>query len=115
MQRFGLTEKQAVAILDMQLRRLTGLEREKIEAEYQELLKTIARLREILGDIRKVYEVIKEELLEIKEKYGDDRRTQITSASAELAEEDLIAEEDVVVTVTHFGYIKRLQIGRAHV
>src|SRR5690606_21808430 len=110
MQRFGLTEKQAVAILDMQLRRLTGLEREKIEAEYQELLKTIARLREILGDIRKVHEVIKQELLEIKEKYGDDRRTQITSASAELAEEDLIADEDVVVTVTHFGYIKRLPL-----
>src|SRR5690606_11494503 len=110
MERFGLTEKQAVAILDMQLRRLTGLEREKIEAEYQELLKTIARLREILGDIRKVYEVIKQELLEIKEKYGDDRRTQITSASAELAEEDLIADEDVVVTVTHFGYIKRLPL-----
>ncbi|OUM97923.1 MAG: DNA gyrase subunit A [Firmicutes bacterium ZCTH02-B6] len=110
MQRFGLTEKQAVAILDMQLRRLTGLEREKIEAEYQELLKTIARLREILGDIRKVYEVIKQELLEIKEKYGDERRTQITSAAAELAEEDLIADEDVVVTVTHFGYIKRLPL-----
>ncbi len=80
MERFGLTEKQAVAILDMQLRRLTGLEREKIEEEYQELLKTIARLREILGDINKVYEVIRKELHEVKEKFGDERRTEIVAA-----------------------------------
>jgi len=108
MERFGLTEKQAVAILDMQLRRLTGLEREKIEAEYQELLKTIARLREILGDIRKVYEVIRTELLEIKEKYADERRTEIVATADEIEEEDLIADEDVVITMTHYGYIKRL-------
>ncbi|MBO8141797.1 MAG: DNA gyrase subunit A [Firmicutes bacterium] len=111
MSRFGLTEKQAVAILDMQLRRLTGLERDKIEAEYQELLKTIERLRRILGDIREVYAVIKSELLEIREKYGDDRRTQITSSAEELDEEDLIADEDVIVTLTHYGYIKRLPVG----
>lgn len=108
MERFGLTEKQAVAILDMQLRRLTGLEREKIEEEYQELLKTIARLREILGDINKVYEVIRNELLEVKEKFGDERRTEIVAAGGEIEEEDLIADEDVVITMTHFGYIKRL-------
>lgn len=108
MERFGLTEKQAVAILDMQLRRLTGLEREKIEAEYQELLKTIARLREILGDIKLVYEVIREELEEVKEKFGDERRTEIVAASGDIEEEDLIADEDVVITMSHFGYIKRL-------
>ena len=108
MERFGLTEKQAVAILDMQLRRLTGLEREKIEEEYQQLLKTIARLREILGDINLVYEVIRTELEEIKEKYGDERRTEIVAAADEIEEEDLIADEDVVITMTHFGYIKRL-------
>ena len=108
MERFGLTEKQAVAILDMQLRRLTGLEREKIEEEYQQLLKTIVRLREILGDINLVYEVIRTELEEIKEKYGDERRTEIVAAADEIEEEDLIADEDVVITMTHFGYIKRL-------
>ncbi len=108
MERFGLTEKQAVAILDMQLRRLTGLEREKIEEEYQQLLKTIARLREILGDIKLVYEVIRTELEEMKEKFGDERRTEIVAAAGEIEEEDLIADEDVVITMTHFGYIKRL-------
>src|SRR5690625_4483110 len=108
MTRFGLTERQATAILDMRLRRLTGLEREKIEEEYQELLKTIARLRAILGDINKVYALIREELEELKEKYGDTRRTEITRAEGELVDEDLIADEDVVITMTHFGYIKRL-------
>ena len=81
MERFGLSERQAVAILDMQLRRLTGLEREKIENEYQELLKTIARLREILADEGKRDGIIKEELLEIKEKFNDERRTEITAAA----------------------------------
>lgn len=108
MERFGLTEKQAVAILDMQLRRLTGLEREKIEEEYQQLLKTIARLKEILGDINLVYEVIRTELEEVKEKFGDERRTEITASAEEIVDEDLIADEDVVITMTHFGYIKRL-------
>jgi len=110
MSRFGLTERQAVAILDMQLRRLTGLEREKIEEEYAELQKTIARLREILGDMNLLYEIIKDELLEIKEKFGDERRTKIGRSSGEFDEEDLIAEEDIVVTVTHDGYIKRLPV-----
>lgn len=110
MSRFGLTERQAVAILDMQLRRLTGLEREKIEEEYAELQKTIARLREILGDMNLVYEIIRDELLEIKEKFGDERRTKIGRSSGEFDEEDLIAEEDIVVTVTHDGYIKRLPV-----
>lgn len=110
MESFALTERQAVAILDMQLRRLTGLERDKIEEEYNELLKTIEKLRAILGDMNLVYEIIKEELLEIRDKFADPRRTKITSQAGELDEEDLIAEEDIVVTMTHQGYIKRLPV-----
>ena len=110
MSRFSLSERQAVAILDMQLRRLTGLERDKVEAEYQELLKTIARLKAILGDMNLVYNIIKEELLEIRDKYADERRTRIVAQTGELDVEDLIAEEDIVVTMTHQGYIKRLPV-----
>lgn len=110
MQRFGLSERQAVAILDMQLRRLSGLEREKIEREYAELLKTIERLKAILGDINLVHQIIKDELLEIKEKYGDARRTKIGVPVGDLEDVDLIAEEDIVVTLTHHGYIKRLPV-----
>lgn len=108
--RFGLTEKQAVAILDMQLRRLTGLERDKIENEYAELLTKIARYREILGDVREVYGIIREELLEIKDKYNDPRRTEITGHSGDIQIEDLVADEDIVVTLTHQGYIKRIPV-----
>lgn len=110
MNRFGLSERQAVAILDMQLRRLSGLEREKIEAEYAELLKTIERLKAILGDMNLVYQIIKDELLEIKEKYADERRTKIGLSVGDLDDVDLIAEEDIVVTITHQGYIKRLPV-----
>ena len=111
MSRFGLSERQAVAILDMQLRRLTGLEREKIESEYQELLKTIAYLKEVLADERKLLGIIKDELSEVAEKFGDERRTEISAAQAEAFEaEDLIADEDIVVTLTHQGYIKRLPL-----
>jgi len=110
MARFALSERQAVAILDMQLRRLTGLEREKIEAEYQELLQTIARLRAILDDPKKLDGIIRDELLEIKEKYADARRTQIVADEGDIDEEELIAEEDIVVTITHAGYIKRLPV-----
>jgi len=110
MQRFGLSERQAVAILDMQLRRLSELEREKIEQEYAELLKTIERLKAILGDINLVHQIIKDELLEIKEKYGDARRTKIGVPVGDLEDVDLIAEEDIVVTLTHHGYIKRLPV-----
>jgi len=110
MTRFGLTEKQAVAILDMQLRRLTGLEREKIEAEYVELLKKIARYKEILADIKEVDAIIREELLEIKERFGDSRRTEIVSGSTDIEIEDLVADEDIVVTLTHQGYIKRMPV-----
>jgi DNA gyrase subunit A len=110
MSRFELTERQAVAILDMQLRRLTGLEREKIEEEYAQLLQTIQRLKTILGDINLIYNIIKEEMLEIKERFDDPRRTRIVRDDSSLDVEDLIPEEDLVVTLTHHGYIKRLPV-----
>lgn len=109
MERFNLSEKQAQAILDMRLQRLTGLEREKIENEYNELVKLIAELKAILADEEKVLEIIREELTEIKERFGDERRTEIVQGGAGFFEdEDLIPEEDVVITLTHEGYIKRL-------
>ena len=109
-ERFGLSERQAVAILDMQLRRLSGLERDKIDAEYDELLKTIARLKAILGDMNLVYEIIKDELIDIKDRFADPRRTKIGLSVGNLEDVDLIAEEDIVVTITHQGYIKRLPV-----
>lgn len=108
MENFKLSEKQAQAILDMRLQRLTGLERDKIEEEYMELQKTIKGLKEILANNHLILEVIKEELLEIKEKYSDDRRSGFDIDASEFDIEDLIEEEDVVITLTHFGYIKRL-------
>jgi DNA gyrase subunit A len=110
METFNLSRIQAQAILDMRLQQLTGLERKKIEDEYEELLKTIARLKSILGDPKKVLAIIKDELLEIKEKYGDERRTKITAAAEEMAIEDLVVNEDVVVTFSHAGYVKRLPV-----
>jgi DNA gyrase subunit A len=111
MERFGLSDKQAQAILDMRLQRLTALERDKIEAEYQELQREIARLQAILADERLVLNVVKEELIAVRDRYGDERRTRITGAVRELDDEDLIPEEEMVVTVTHRGYIKRQPIG----
>lgn len=108
MDKFSLSEKQAQAILDMRLQRLTGLEREKIEQEYRDIIKKIAWLEAVLADERKVLYIIKEELLELKKRYADARRTVITAAEAEINDEELIADEDVVVTLTHYGYIKRL-------
>lgn len=110
MTKFGLSEVQAQAILDMRLRRLTGLERDKIEEEYRELLKTINYLKELLEDERKIYGVIKEELGELRDKYADERRTEIVSGDGEISEEELIADEDIVVTISHQGYIKRLPV-----
>ena len=104
---YSLTEKQAEAILQMRLQRLTGLERDKIEAEYQELLKTIAYLTSILEDESKLLGIIKEELLELKRKYQDERRTDIREEAVDLEIEDLIADEQMVITLTHQGYIKR--------
>ena len=110
MERFGLSEIQAQAILDMQLKRLSGLQREKIDEEYNELMKLIAYLKDVLSSETLVYSIIKEELLEIKDKYGDDRLTKILPAAGEFVEEDLIKEEQTVITLTHFGYIKRMPV-----
>ena len=107
---FGLTDKQAQAILDLRLQRLTGLEREKIEEEYQEILKKIEWLQSVLADEGKIKQIIKEELLQVKAKFGDERRTTITYDMSEMDIEDLIADEDVVVTMTHNNYIKRMKL-----
>ncbi|MBD8523577.1 DNA gyrase subunit A [Lysinibacillus sp. FSL R7-0073] len=109
MERFNLSERQAQAILDMRLVRLSGLEREKIEAEYQELQVLIAELKAILADEAKIVDIIRTEILELKDRYSDTRRTEITSGGIEMIEdEDLIPVENSVVTLTHNGYIKRL-------
>jgi len=107
MTKFGLSEIQARAILDMTLRRLTGLERDKIKAEYAELMKLIEYLKSILDDEGLRIQIIKDELTEIREKYGDERKTEIVHSSAEMMTEDFIEDEDVVITISHEGYIKR--------
>ena len=104
---FGLTQPQAQAILEMRLQRLTGLERDKIEAEYKELQKTIAHLREVLVDEKLQTSIIKEELLEVREKFADERRTEIVDETSEISIEDMIVEEDMAVTISNSGYIKR--------
>lgn len=106
-ERFSLSLEQAQAIMDMRLQRLTGLEREKIENEYNELLVKIAEYREILANEDLVLEIISTELNEIKERFGDERRTEITVGEESILDEDLIPKEEVIVTVTHTGYIKR--------
>ena len=110
MERFGLTDIQAQAILDMQLKRLSGLQREKIEEEYNELMKLIAYYKDVLSSESLVFDIIKTELLEIKEKFGDDRLTKIVAAEGEFEVEDLIKEEQTVVALTNFGYIKRVPV-----
>lgn len=110
MEHFKLTEIQANAILEMRLRRLTGLERDKIENEYQELLKTIADLKDILANHSRVIQIIKDELTEVKNRFGDPRRTEISEADYSMEDEDLIPVEDVVITMTTNGYIKRMPI-----
>lgn len=107
MEKFGLTEIQAQAILDMRLQRLTGLERQKILDELKEVTARIAELKDILADEKKIYAIIDKELKEIGEKYGDERRTEIIEAVGDFSVEDLIVEEDMVVTISHTGYIKR--------
>lgn len=105
--RFELSEIQAQTILDMRLQRLTGLERDKIANDYNEIVEQIAKLKEILGDENLIMKIITDEFVELKEQYGDDRRTEIIDATDEILPEDLIAPEDMAVTVTHSGYIKR--------
>ncbi len=110
MKKFGLTEIQAQAILEMQLQKLTGLEREKLEAEYNELLKAIAEYRSILSDPKRVDAIIKKELADIRSKFGDERRTEIAGKAEDIEMEDLIAEEDMAITITNTGYIKRTPV-----
>ena len=107
-ERFGLTDIQAQAILDMRLKTLSGLQREKIEEEYKQLMELIAHLREILSNEQLVYDIIKEDLIEVKTKFGDERLTKIKPAEGDIEEEDLIKEEQIIVALTHFGYIKRM-------
>ena len=108
MERFGLSDKQAQAILDMRLARLTGLERERLQEEYAELQKTITYLRAVLADDKLVLGIVREEILAIKAKYADERCTQISVMDSEIDPEDLIQEDSVVITLTHFGYVKRI-------
>ena len=108
MTKFGLSEKQAVAILDMRLRRLTGLEREKIEEEHQNLVALIADLKDILASENRQMIIVKEELADVKERYNDKRRSEITIDTSDMSDEDLIADEEMVVTLTREGYIKRI-------
>lgn len=110
MGQFKLTEIQAQAILDMRLQRLTGLEREKVEQEYLDVIKLIEKLKGILESKSQRMNIIKEELLELKKKYGDERRTEIREEEEEFTIEDLVAEEDMVITITHSGYMKRLSV-----
>ena len=110
MERFGLSDIQAQAILDMRLKTLSGLQREKIDEEYNQLMELIAHLRDILNSERLVFDIIKEELIEIRDKFGDERKTKIVAAEGEIDIEDLIKEEQTVVALTHFGYIKRMPI-----
>lgn len=109
-ERFSLTDEQATAIVQMQLGRLSGMEREKIETEFQQLTEKVASLQDILAHDEKVLEIVKEDLLKIKAKYGDERRTEISMAAIDLEDEDLIEEEDVVITLTHTGYTKRVPV-----
>ena len=108
MKNFGLDEIQANAILEMRLKTLSGLQREKIENEYNELLELVAKYRAILADEHLVTNIVKEELQAVKEKYGDERRTEIVHGEGDIDIESLIKEETNVVTLTHFGYIKRI-------
>ena len=110
MKRFGLSDIQAQSILDMRLKTLSGLQREKIENEYDELMKLIAYLKDVLKSEKLVFDIIKKEMLEVKEKFGDSRRTKIVAAEGEFEVEDLIKEEQTVITLTHFGYVKRMPI-----
>src|SRR2546426_3531117 len=107
MRQFALSEIQATAILDMKLQRLTQLEREKLAQEYEEIIKKIAYLKSVLASEALVRQIIKDELLSLKAEYQDERRTQIIPEEAEINVEDLIAQEEVVVTISHAGYIKR--------
>ena len=110
MEHFGLSDIQAQSILDMRLKTLSGLQREKIDEEYKQLMELIAYLKDVLNSEKLVFDIIKKELIEIRDKYGDERKTKIVAAEGEFEIEDLIKEEQCAVTLTHFGYIKRMPI-----
>lgn len=110
MDEFGLSDKQAKAVREMQLQRLAGLEREKIEEELNNLLITIADLKDILANEERILEIIRNELLEMKEKYGDKRRTEIIQGTFDIEDEDLIPVEDVIISLTNNGYVKRMPV-----
>ncbi len=114
-QRFELTDVQARAILDMRLQKLTGLEREKLKADYDDLMKLIGELKEILEDVGIRMQIIKDELLRVKEKYGDERRSEIVYTAEDIRMEDVIPDEPVVITISHLGYIKRTSLTEYHV
>lgn len=114
MEKFGLTEIQASAILEMRFRQLTGLEREKLEEEFAQLNKRIEELRSILADINKVLGIIRKEMLELKKQYADERRTQVNLDDVKIDIEDLIPDEEVVITITHQGYVKRIPLSAYH-
>jgi len=107
MNNFGMTEIQAKAVLELRLQRLTGMERDKIKKEHEDIIALIKKLQEILADEGLRFKIIKDELLEVKQKFGDERKTEITHLADEISMEDLVEEEDVVVTISHLGYIKR--------
>ena len=108
-ERFSLSEVQAAAIIDMRLRALTGLERDKLKAEYDELCKWIEYLKEVLENTELQMKIIKDEMIELREKYGDERRTELVmSAAEEFNPEDFYADEEMVITISHMGYIKAL-------
>ena len=113
-EKFALSERQAQAILDMRLQRLTGLERKKIDDEYIDVLETIDWLNSVLADEYKVFNIIKEDLLEVKKRFGDARRTQLTIDTSNIEIADLIAEEDIIITISHQGYIKRQSLDTFH-
>lgn len=113
--KFSFSERQAVAILEMRLQRLTGLERDKIEAELAELNKTIQWLNFVLADVREIFKIIVAELEDIKKRYGDKRRSVITGSTDDIEDEDLINDEEVVVTITKTGYIKRIPVAEYRV
>ena len=114
MERFGLTEVQARAIVEMRLRQLTGLQQEQLHAEYEEIKKQIAYLEEILANDELCRKVIKDELLEVKQKYGDERRSEIVYSSEEFNPEDFYADDQMIITISHLGYIKRTPLSEFH-
>jgi len=115
MARFGFTDEQSSAIVDMRLRQLTGLEKDKLQEEFDKLQEFIARCEQILGSVEEQLAIVKAESIALKEKYGDPRRTEITLSAEEFNPEDFYADEDVVITISHFGYIKRTSLNEFHV